>query len=102
VTTFRALVRVEDGVLHTSRPMTAPEPVSDLIESLVYAVTSETGSVFRTIDLEVETVDVSETPVGDSISATSSTPLGQHEAPDDGDDDELDVPLSAPSVAGQQ
>jgi hypothetical protein len=75
MTTFRALVRVDDGTLHVSRPLTAPEPVADLIEQLVYAITGDQGIVFQSIDLEVETADPSETPVGDSISATSSTPL---------------------------
>jgi hypothetical protein len=94
MSTFRATVRVDDGTLHVSRPLTAPEPVSDMIESIVYAVTSETGFVFRSIDLEVETVEASETPVGDSISATSSTPLPPVPPGDDEDDDEDDAALT--------
>jgi hypothetical protein len=75
VTTFRASVRVDDGTLHTSRPLTAPEKVADLIDSVIYNIASGDGGDVQSVDVTVETSGESDTPIGDSISGTSSTPL---------------------------
>jgi hypothetical protein len=96
VSTYRASVRVDDGMLHTSRPLTAPEFVRDLVDSVVYDVTQpERAGQLLSVELVFETPDESSTPIGDSIAATSSTPLAGQHADDDEDDDEA----PAPSVA---
>lgn len=84
MSTFRASVSVDDDTLTTSRPLTAPEQVGDLIDSAVYAMT-DGGAVsagVTSIELVVEVSGESETPIGDSVSGTSSQPLTS------GDDDE--------------
>lgn len=90
MSTYRAIVRVEDGMLHTSRPLTAPDPVREMIDSLEYAARDAGSSGDLTVDLTVETPGESGTPIGDSVSGTSSTPLA---APDE-DDDDLPAPLT--------
>jgi hypothetical protein len=98
VSTYRASVRVDDGTLHTSRPLTAPEFVRDLVDSVVYDVTQpERAGQLTSVELVFETPDESDTPIGDGITATSSAPLGAHEAPED--DDVLD--LEAPATVVQ-
>jgi hypothetical protein len=96
VTTYRARVSVDDGTLHTSRPLTAPEVVSDMIDSVVYTVREDGARVGVTgVELTFETAGESQTPIGDTIVGTSATPLpGAHEAADD-DVDELDVPVAS-------
>jgi len=95
MSTFRARVQIDDGTLHTSRPLTAPEQVRDMIESVVYSMSeSTTAGEVLSVELEFETVGESDSPIGDSIAGTSSTPLA---VPLD-DDDEVD----APTLAGQQ
>jgi hypothetical protein len=93
VSTYRAQVRVEDGTLHTARPLFAPDPVTELVESVVYdMVNPETGRAQRgilSVQLVVETDEESQTPIGDSSTGTVSAPLddaGQHTADDDGDE----------------
>jgi len=90
VTTFRASVRVDDGTLHTSRPLTAPERVADLIDDIA----AQVGGDVLSIDVTVETVGESDTPIGDSVVGTSSTPLVAAELLDDDDD----VPASPAQV----
>jgi hypothetical protein len=76
VSTYTASVRVEGGMLHTSRPLTAPEPVGDMIDRVVYDMTqTEVAAVVTSVELVVETAGESETPIGDSVQGTSSTPL---------------------------
>jgi hypothetical protein len=79
VSTYRASVRVEDGVLHTSRPLFAPDPVAELVDSVVYDMTNpDTGRAQRgvlSVDLAVETDEQSESPIGDSSVGTVSAPL---------------------------
>ena len=85
MTTYRATVRVEDDTLHTSRPLTAPEQVGDMIDSLLYDMTKDGGGAAGgvvSVEFVIETAGESETPVGDSIAATSSAPL--HAATADG------------------
>jgi hypothetical protein len=74
VSNYRASVRVDDDTLHTSRPLTAPEQVSDLVESVMWAV-RESGGRLTSVELEFATSDESDTPLADSVSGTSSTPL---------------------------
>lgn len=83
---YTASVRVSDGMLHTSRPLTAPEPVQDLIESVLYAVRDSAGAISE-VTVEVGTPEESDTPIADSVGGTSSTPL----APPLGEDDDEDV-----------
>ena len=90
MTTFRASVRVDDGTLHTSRPLTAPERVADLIDDIA----AQVGGDVLSIDVTVETVGESDTPIGDSVVGTSSTPLVAAELLDDDDD----VPASPAQV----
>jgi hypothetical protein len=77
MTTFRASVSVDDDTLTTSRPLTAPEPVGDLIDSAVYAMTDggAASAGVTSIELTVETSGESDTPIADSVSGTSSQPL---------------------------
>jgi hypothetical protein len=75
MSTFRASVRVEGDTLHVSRPLTAPEKVADMIASLEYAFASGDAAGVDSVDLTIETSAESETPIGDGITATSSTPL---------------------------
>lgn len=96
MSTFRASVTINEGVLHTSRPLLAPEPVRDLIDSVVYDVSQpERSGSFASVEVVIETPDESEHPIGDAALGTMSTPLAS--ALDDDDDDE-----PAPSLAGQQ
>jgi hypothetical protein len=83
VSTYRASVRVEDDVLHTSRPLTAPAHVQRLLETVALDVADPDTDVTG-VELVVETAAESETPIADSIAGTSSTPL--HAAGDDDDD----------------
>jgi hypothetical protein len=73
---------VEGETLHTSRPLTAPEPVRDLIESAVYAMTD--GQAYlagvTSVELVIESSEVSETPIGDGITADTVQPLPEHGA----------------------
>jgi hypothetical protein len=106
VSTYRATVRVEGGMLHTARPLTAPEEVSDLVDSVVYNVQSAGGGALTSVEVTVETSTDSGTPLGDSIAGTSSQPLPAADVdPDDGtpyltepaslaDDDGEDVDLT--------
>lgn len=100
MSTYRASVRVDDGTLHTSRPITAPEQVTDLIDSLTYSVARGDVPDVVSVDLTVETSGQSDTPIADSIAGTSSTPLdGQHaEQPDPADtfDAEQPAPPTSP------
>jgi hypothetical protein len=75
MSTFTAAARVDDGTLFVSRPLTAPEPVRDMIDALVFTLTDD-ATVGEVLSFEVtfETAGESDTPVGDSIAATSSTP----------------------------
>lgn len=93
MTTYRTTVRVDDGMLHTSRPLLAPEKVADMIDSLVYGVTevASVGGDVLSVELVIETAAMSEHPIGDSVAGTSSTPLLS--ALDD-DEDVADVPLT--------
>lgn len=78
MSTFRAIVHVDDGTLHTSRPLTAPEKVADMFDSVVYDMAQPDGphtSGVVSVELVVETSGESETPIGDSVAGTSSTPL---------------------------
>jgi hypothetical protein len=96
VSTYRAQVRVEDGTLHTARPLLAPEPVTEIVESVVYDMTNpDTGRAQRgvsSVELVIVTEDESETPIGDSSVGTVSEPL---------DDDTDAVPAPAAAVGGQ-
>jgi hypothetical protein len=74
VTSFTASVTVDDGMLHTSRPVTAPEDVTDLISSVFYAVQEGAGTVVS-VELTIETSGESDTPIADSTAGTASTPL---------------------------
>lgn len=86
MSTFRARVAVDDDTLTTSRPLTAPEQVGDLIDSAVYAMTDGGAAAagVTSIELVVEVSGESETPIADSISGTSSQP---YPPPADGDED---------------
>jgi hypothetical protein len=77
MTTFSASVRVDDDMLHVSRPLTAPEAVADMIESLIYGMTSGGSSQagVTSVEVVVETAGESDTPIADSVTGTSSTPL---------------------------
>lgn len=89
---YSAHVEVADGTLHVSRPLTAPDAVDELVESLRYAVVNSGGSI-AVVTVEVETPDESQTPIGDSVPATSSSPL-----PADVDEPaDVDVPGTAPA-----
>lgn len=83
---YSARVEVADGTLHVSRPLTAPDPVDELVESARYAVV-DSGGAITAVSIEVDTPDESATPIGDSVTATSSTPInsddGLHEDVDD-------------------
>lgn len=74
---YSARVEVAEGMLHVSRPLTAPDEVTDLVESLVYAVRD--GGAVTVAVLEVDTADESPTPIGDSVTATTSTPINSDE-----------------------
>jgi hypothetical protein len=77
MSTFRASVSVDDDTLTTSRPLTAPTEVGDMIDQAVYAMTDGGAAAagVTSVELVVETSDESDTPIGDSISGTSSQPL---------------------------
>ncbi len=87
MTTYRASVSVDDDALTTSRPLTAPDAVSRLIEAVALEATDPDSDV-RSVELVIETAADSDTPVGDSIAATSSTPLTHGTVDDDDEDDE--------------
>lgn len=76
MSTFRAQVRVADGMLHTSRPLTAPEQVSDMIESAVYSLREAAGGDITSVELTIETSGSSDTPIADSTAGTTSEPIG--------------------------
>lgn len=71
---YTARVEVAGDMLHTSRPLTAPDEVTSLIDSVEYAV-REDGSDLAVVELSVETSGDSGTPIGDSVTTSSSQPL---------------------------
>jgi hypothetical protein len=88
VSTYNASVRVDGGTLHTSRPLTAPEVVADMFDSLVYDMARSDGpaaSGVTSVEVTVETSGQSDTPIGDAAQGTTSTPLPP--------DPDLDGPL---------
>jgi hypothetical protein len=98
MSTYRATVRIEDGMLHTARPLTAPEHVADLIDSLVYSLQDpeRSGGVLAA-ELSVETAEESTTPIGDSVTGSSSSPVLT--AADDDDDVNDDAqPVDVPAL----
>jgi hypothetical protein len=99
MTTFRATVRVDDGTLHVSRPLTAPERVGDMIDSLVYGVTDSAGADVLSVELVVETPGESDTPIADGVVGTSSTPLAP--PADDDVDDEDGISATLTPAGGQ-
>lgn len=98
MSTYTASVRVEGGTLHTSRPLTAPDAVGGMFDSLVYDMSQPDGptaSGVTSVEFTVETSGQSDTPIGDAAQGTTSTPLppdpdldgplpdgGEHAAPD--------------------
>lgn len=105
MSTYRASVHVDDGMLHTSRPLTAPEPVGDMIDSVVYDMSKPDGPATAgvlSVEVVVETAGRSDTPTGDSIAARSSQPLPSEPEqlqPDDPPGPPVDVeqrPAAAP------
>lgn len=91
---YTARVEVDGGTLHQSRPLTAPDGVDDLVESVRYALVNSGGQI-TAVSIEVDTADESQTPIGDSVPASSSEPL-----PTDADQPaDLDVPGTAPAGA---
>jgi hypothetical protein len=80
------------STLHTSRPLTAPDEVANLVDWAVDRVAAAEGKLLA-VDLTFETAGESDTPVGDSIAATSTAPVGVHHA-----DEELTLPDPALSV----
>ena len=109
MSTFRARVSVDDGTLHTARPLTAPPQVLRLLE-LVGLDVADPDSEVTAVELVIETASESEHPIADSVVGTSSAPLpggrrGEDVGPDDGtpylsepvspidDEDVADVPL---------
>ena len=70
---YTASVRVDGETLHTSRPLTAPIEVSDVIDSIEYSVRQ--GSRLVDVEVKFETADESDTPIADSVTGTSSAPL---------------------------
>jgi hypothetical protein len=91
-------------MLHTSRPLLAPEPIAALIDGAVYATQAHSGDIVN-VELVVESATDSDTPLGDSIAGTSSTPLDPsgRRAGDDADDEDEDeaLPVSVPTLGGQ-
>jgi hypothetical protein len=92
VSTYTASVRIEDGMLHTSRPLTAPDAVGrDVRLGGVRHVPArrarDVGVV--SVELAVDTSDESETPIGDSVRGTSSQPLDPEPAT-------AEIPVSGP------
>jgi hypothetical protein len=76
MSTFRARFTVEDGTLTVSRPLLAPEPVADVIDTVLYRVTdAETAGRLSSVELVMETPDETGTPIGDGIASTTSGPL---------------------------
>jgi hypothetical protein len=75
MSTFTAAARIDDGTLYVSRPLTAPEPVRDMIDALVYTLSDDEklGEV-TSFEVTFETAGESDTPVGDSITGSSSMP----------------------------
>jgi molybdopterin converting factor small subunit len=104
VTIYRASVHVDEGMLHTSRPILAPDPVGELIESVLYDVRGGDGSIVS-VDVVIETSGESETPIGDATAGTSSTPLpdsdggGQVEGDEPLDDGEHTAPPLPPATS---
>lgn len=99
MTSYRAQVRVEDGMLHTSRPLTAPDPVADMIDGVSYPL-RDGDSPIVSVEVVIETSTDSETPIGDSVSATSSTPIGDSVDASVGDAEPAQV--TTPPVPGGQ
>jgi hypothetical protein len=103
MSTYRATIRVEEGMLHTARPLTAPDVVTTMIDSVVYDVREGGGGEIISAEITVETATDSGTPLGDSIAATSSAPVnggtGQHTADEPTVPDELQAPALAPVTA---
>lgn len=107
MTTYRASVHVDEGMLHTSRPMTAPDQVSELVDSVLYDVRNGDGTL-ASVELVVETTGTSDTPLGDSIAGTSSTPLPGSDVPTVEDDEPLPatsattaMPATPPAPGGR-
>lgn len=96
MSSYRATVSVEDGTLHVSRPLTAPERVTDLVDSIVWAVI-EGGGQLTSVTVGFETSEESGTPIGDGITGTSSAPLLASPV-DDEDDDEDVVAVPVPAL----
>jgi hypothetical protein len=102
MSTYKASIRVEDGMLHTARPLTAPDVVTTMIDSVVYDVREGGGGAIVSAEITVETATDSGTPLGDSIAATSSAPVnggGQHTADEPPLPDDLQAPAPAPVTA---
>jgi hypothetical protein len=113
VSTYTASVRVDGGTLHTSRPLTAPPKVADMIDSLVYDMSQSDGPTaagVTSVELTVQTSGQSDTPIGDSAQGTTSTPLppdpdldgplpdtGEHAAPDVEPPDDVVTPAAVPA-----
>lgn len=74
MSTYRASVRVDGDTLTTARPLTAPDEVRDVVDSLVFTVT-ESGGKLTAVELTFETADESATPIGDDVVGTTSRPL---------------------------
>jgi hypothetical protein len=96
MSTYRAQIRVEDGMLHTARPLTAPDVVTTMIDSVVYDVREGGGGEIVSAEITVETATDSGTPLGDSIAANSSAPVGTGQHTAEPTPDEL--PATAPTV----
>lgn len=96
MSTYRASVHVEGGMLHTARPLTAPDVVGELFDRVVYAVSLSDGRL-TAVELTFDTSADSDTPVGDTAVGTSSTLLG--DPPGDPDPDGADdvVPMLVPA-----
>ncbi len=102
MSTYRASARVEDGILHTARPLTAPPPVMRAMDGAVLALISSGGTLVA-VDLTFTTSEDSDTPIADEIVGTSSTPLpsGGHAADDDEDVADVPQPVLATTVGSQ-
>lgn len=102
MSTYRATIRIEDGMLHTARPLTAPDVVTTMIDSVVYDIREGGGAEILSAELVVETATDSGTPLGDSIAATSSAPVngagGQHTATEMAVPDDLPAPVPTATV----
>lgn len=113
MSTYTASVRVEGGTLHTSRPLTAPDAVGGMFDSLVYDMSQPDGptaSGVTSVEFTVETSGQSDTPIGDAAQGTTSTPLppdpdldgplpepGEHAVPEPADTAELPTAAAVPA-----